>query len=93
MLRWQQVVRGLMRSLRLPGLPLFRWLERHAALRMSILLTYLFGKSELATQMLQQLLLAFRILGRTLRPLSNFLQPAFRAIQVSRLCRDPLPCA
>ncbi|KAK9843561.1 hypothetical protein WJX84_006075 [Apatococcus fuscideae] len=76
-----QVVRGLVRSLRLPGLPLFRWLERHAALRMSILLTYLFGKSELATQMLQQLLMAFRILGRTLRPLSNFLQPAITAIQ------------
>ena len=87
-LQRQQVVRGLMKSLRLPGLPLFRWLERHAALRMSILLTYLFGKSELATQMLQQLLLAFRILGRTLRPLFSFLQPALTAMQVGQLCNS-----
>ncbi len=77
-----QVVRGVMRSLRLPGLPLFRWLERHAALRMSILLTYLFGKSELATQVLRQLLLALRVLGRLLRPLHTFLHPALQALQV-----------
>ena len=76
------MVRGLVRSLRLPGLPLFRWLERHAALRMSILLTYLFGKSELATHILHQLVLALRALARTLRPISTFLRPATVALQV-----------
>lgn len=56
-----QVLQRVISSLKLPGAAILEWLEGHAQLRLSILLTYLFGKSVLFTQLMRWLSLAIKV--------------------------------
>lgn len=67
---WSQVLRSLAASLHLPAATIFRWLDTHVVVRLSILCAYLFGKSELAAMLLHWAAAAVS-LGRTaLAPLA-----------------------
>lgn len=49
----QLLLQRLMSSLWLPPTSILQWLEEHAQLRLSLLLTYLFGKSEMFVQLMR----------------------------------------
>jgi len=64
-----QVLRSAFGRLHLPGATILRWLDSHVQLRLSILLTYLFGKSLYFAQLM-------RWAGGMLRYLRIVAQPA-----------------
>ena len=63
------MLRGAFGRLHLPGASILRWLDSHVQLRLSILLTYLFGKSMYFAQLM-------RWAGGMLRYLRVVAQPA-----------------
>ena len=58
-----QVLRKVMGSFFLPSTAIFHWLEDHAQIRLSILLTYLFGESILFVHLLTWLDRAWNVAG------------------------------
>ena len=62
-----QVLRQL-GSMYLPSSAILQWLDNHVSVRLSILLAYLFGKSELAVQLLRWLKTAGTVCRATLQP-------------------------
>lgn len=58
-----QVLRKVLGSLFLPSTAVFHWLEDHAQIRLSILLTYLFGESILFVHLLTWLDRAWNAAG------------------------------
>ena len=65
-----QVLRRALGSFHLPGTAIVRWLDEHVQLRLSILLTYLFGKSVYAVQLLRWLGAMARYLRTLAQPLA-----------------------
>lgn len=57
----------------LPSTAILRWLDENVSFRLSILLTYLFGKSELAVQLLRWLGGAGRLIKEALQPATALL--------------------
>ena len=75
-----QVVRSAFGRLHLPGSTILRWLDSHVQLRLSILLTYLFGKSVYFAQLM-------RWAGGMLRYLRVVAQPALVLLgELDELC-------
>ena len=68
-----QVLRRALGSFHLPGTAIVRWLDEHVQLRLSILLTYLFGKSVYAVQLLRWLGAMARYLRTLAQPLATIL--------------------
>lgn len=61
-----QVLRKVLGSVFLPSTAIFHWLETHAQIRLSILLTYLFGESILFVHLLTWLDRAWSFAGYAL---------------------------
>ena len=64
----------VVRSLHLPSTAMMRWLDAHLTMRLSILCAFLFGKSQLAAQLLRWLGAAGAVLRTVLQPLLGFLR-------------------
>ncbi len=63
-----QVLRKVLGSFFLPSTAIFHWLEDHAQIRLSILLTYLFGESILFVHLLTWLDRAWTVAGYASSP-------------------------
>jgi hypothetical protein len=68
-----QVLRKVLGSFFLPSTAIFHWLEDHAQIRLSILLTYLFGESILFVHLLTWLDRAWNVAGYASPPLQLLL--------------------
>lgn len=58
-----QVLRRVLGAMCLPSTAIFQWLENHAQIRLSILLTYLFGESIFVVHLLTWLGRAWDAVG------------------------------
>ncbi|KAK9820431.1 hypothetical protein WJX72_010299 [[Myrmecia] bisecta] len=75
-----KVLRRVIGSLYLPSSAIFQWLEEHAQIRLSILLTYLFGKSMLFMQLLRWLGQVAATCRTALQPVADVLGPPFASL-------------
>ena len=82
LLSHDKVLRSAFGRLHLPGAAILRWLDGHVQLRLSILLTYLFGKSVYFAQLM-------RWTGGMLQYLRTIAQPALVIIGATHVfvCR------
>lgn len=71
----QAVLSRAMGGLWLPPAAVLEWIEEHAQIRLSILLTYLFGKSEMLVYVVRMLGHVKRVLGETAAPVLDAVVP------------------
>lgn len=71
----QTFLQSIASSFWLPPSSIFEWLEGHTQIRMSLLLTYLFGKSDLFVALMRRLAPALHVLRPAVKPLWNAMMP------------------
>jgi hypothetical protein len=77
---FQTLMRSLAASLWLPPSSLLEWLEAHTQIRLSLLLTYMFGKSDFFVAMMRRVAPALHVVRAATRPLVEALSPAIGAL-------------
>ncbi|KAK9796342.1 hypothetical protein WJX73_010372 [Symbiochloris irregularis] len=89
-----QVLRGLAGSLHLPASTIFRWLDTHVVVRLSILCAYLFGKSPFAAYLLYWAAVAASCVRATMGPmvsgLATVLSPLGAVLKLMRQVLQPV---
>lgn len=73
---FQTLMRSLAASLWLPPSSVFEWLEAHTQIRLSLLLTYVFGKSDFFVAMMRRVAPALHVVRAATQPLVEAVSPA-----------------
>lgn len=67
----------------LPPTAVLQWIEEHAQIRLSILLTYLFGKSEVFVFVMRNMSIWWRSLGTIFEPVGRVVAPIASLVKVA----------
>lgn len=79
----QAALSKLVESMWLPPTSVLQWIEEHAQIRLSILLTYLFGKSELFVFVMKNASIWWKNVSIALEPLGRVVAPIVTVVKVS----------
>ena len=79
----------VVRSLHLPSTAMMRWLDTHLTMRLSILCAFLFGKSQLAAQLVRWLGAAGAVLRTVLQPVLGFLRCLLTSGSITAVAKLP----
>lgn len=79
----QSALSKLVESMWLPPTAVLQWIEEHAQIRLSILLTYLFGKSEVFVFVMRNVSIWWRSLGTIFEPVGRVVAPVLSLVKVA----------
>lgn len=79
----QSALAKLVESMWLPPTAVLQWIEEHAQIRLSILLTYLFGKSEIFVFVMKNASIWWKSLGTIFEPIGRILSPVTSILRMT----------
>lgn len=79
----QSALSKLVESMWLPPTAVLQWIEEHAQIRLSILLTYLFGKSEVFVFVMKNASIWWRSLCAVFEPVTRIMAPVLATVKIA----------